>query len=211
MGGTVIAAVTYESYRSSYRAELQQVLAAKPDVIVLGAYLPDATTILREWRREPADVAWMIPGWAANAELVKACGPALTEGVISVDSVPNLDSAAFKNFAAPYQAATGQDATANIYAAMSFDMVTVLALAIEAAGPGADRAAINARLRDVANPPGAKVFSFAEGKAALKAGKIDYDGASSRLDFDAHGDVTPNFGVSVITQGALKRGEILAL
>jgi len=57
---------------------------------------------------------------------------------------------------------------------MAYDMVTVLALAIEAAGPGAPLAAINAKLRAVANPPGTKVFSFAEGKAALKAGKIDY-------------------------------------
>jgi branched-chain amino acid transport system substrate-binding protein len=211
LGGSVAAAVRYEPYRSSYRAELQQVLAAKPDVIVLGAHLPDATTILGEWRREPADVKWMIPGWAANAALVNACGPELTEGVISIDTVPDQGAASFAQFAGPYKAATGQDGADNIYAAMAFDMVTVLALAIEAAGPGAGRAAVNAQLREVANPPGTKVYSFAEGKAALATGKIDYDGASSRLDFDAHGDVTPTFGVSVITQGALKRAEILAL
>ncbi len=210
-GGTVAAAVIYEPYRSSYRAELQQVLAAKPDVIVLGAFLPEATTILREWRREPADITWIIPGWAANPELVKACGPELTEGVISVDTVPNIEAASFKAFAASYKAATGQDGASNIYAAMAYDMVIVLALAIEAAGARASLAEINAKLRAVANPPGTKVFSFAEGKAALKAGKIDYDGASSRLDFDAAGDIAPNFGVSVITQGVLKLSEIVAL
>jgi branched-chain amino acid transport system substrate-binding protein len=210
MGGTVAASVVYEPYRSSYRAELQQALAAKPDVIVLGAYLPEATAILRDWQRAPADLAWMIPGWAANAALVKACGPELTEGVISIDTVPNQGAASFEQFAAPYKAATGQDGADNIYAAMAFDMVTVLALAIESAGPGASRAAINAQLREVANPPGTKVSSFAEGRAALASGKIDYDGASSRLDFDAHGDVTPTFGVSIISQGALKLAEILA-
>jgi len=86
------------------------VLAAKPDVIVRGAFLPEgSTTILREWRREPADITWIIPGWAANPELVKACGAELTEGVISVDTVPNIEAASFKAFAASYKAATGQD------------------------------------------------------------------------------------------------------
>ncbi|MBV8165876.1 MAG: ABC transporter substrate-binding protein [Alphaproteobacteria bacterium] len=210
-GGTVAASVIYEPYRSSYRAELQQVLAAKPDVIVLGAFLHEATAILREWRREPADLAWIIPGWAANPELVKACGPELTEGVISIDTVPNLDAASFQEFSAAYKTATGQDGASNIYAAMAYDMVIVLALAIEAAGPTAPLAAINAKLREVANPPGEKVYSFAAGKAALKAGKIDYDGASSRLDFDAAGDIAPSFGVSVITGGALQRREVITL
>ncbi len=71
--------------------------------------------------------------------------------------------------------------------------------------------AINAKLREVSNPPGTKVFSFAEGKEALKRGKIDYDGASSRLDFDQYGDITPSFGVYVITKGVLVRHEIVSL
>ncbi len=90
-------------------------------------------------------------------------------------------------------------------------MVMVLALVMEAAGPGADVKAINAKLREVANPPGTKVYGFAEGKAALKRGKIDYDGASSRLDFDKYGDITPSFAVSVITKGELVRREIVSL
>jgi branched-chain amino acid transport system substrate-binding protein len=211
-GGTLVAAVAYEPYRPSYRAELQSVLAAKPDVIVLGSYLPDATTILHEWHQGGGGgPTWIIPGWAANAELVKALGPDVTEGVISIDLAPNAAAASFASFAAKYKTATGKDGASNIYAAMCYDMVIALALAIEAAGPGASVKAINAKLREIANPPGTKVFSFAEGKAALKAGKIDYDGASSRLDFDQYGDITPTFGVNVITKGALKLAEVVAL
>lgn len=81
-------------------------------------------------------------------------------------------------------------------------MVISLALAIEAAGPGADRAAINGKLRAVSNPPGEKVTSFAEGKAALAAGKeIDYDGASGPIDYNEAGDITPVFGVYIFEGG----------
>ncbi|MNC99011.1 hypothetical protein D3C83_171560 [compost metagenome] len=40
----------------------------------------------------------------------------------------------------------------------------------------------------VANGPGERVTTFAEGVAALKAGKkINYDGASSSVDFQPNG------------------------
>jgi branched-chain amino acid transport system substrate-binding protein len=91
-------------------------------------------------------------------------------------------------------------------------MVITLALAMEAAGPNADIAAINAKMREVANPPGEEVFTFAAGKAALAAGRaINYQGASSVLDFDQFGDVTPDFGVFVISGGRLERRYIVSI
>jgi branched-chain amino acid transport system substrate-binding protein len=79
----------------------------------------------------------------------------------------------------------------------------LLALAAEAA-KSADPKATAARVRDVSGPPGEMVFSFAEGVAALKAGKnIDFDGASSALDFDEGGDVRPTFGVYRVEKGQL--------
>jgi len=55
------------------------------------------------------------------------------------------------------------------------------------------------------------VASFAEGKAALKSGKINYDGASSVLDFDARGDVKPDFGVYVFEKGKMDRKYIVKI
>ncbi len=210
-GGKVVAEVVYEPNRPTYRSELQKVLAAKPDVIVTGSYLPDTTIILREWWQANQPVKWVIPGWAANPDLVKALGNEIVEGVISVDTVPNEKSASFVHYSALYEKATGKPGASNIYAAMTYDMVICLALAMEAAGPGATVARINAQLRAVANPPGKKVYTFAEGKAALKQGKIDYDGASSRLDFDEYGDVSPDFGVYIIEKGELVRRDVVSV
>ena len=93
----------------------------------------------------------------------------------------------------------------NPYAAMAYDQAVLYALAIEAAGPGATRAAVNAKVREVAGPGGTEVGSFQEGRTALPKGKIHYVGASSSLDFDKSGDVAPDFGVSVFTLCKLER------
>jgi len=209
-GGKVVEAVVYEPNQSSYRSELQKVLSAKPDVIVTGSYIADTTIILREWYQTGDTQKWIIPGWAANSDLIKAVGPEAAEGIISVESVSNEGSDAFKAYDAAYQKAINAPGLGNAYAAMAWDMVIVLALAIEAAGK-ADTAAINAKIREIANPPGKAVATFSEGKAALKAGKINYEGASSALDFDEYGDVTPDFSMSAIEKGKLVRKYIVKI
>ena len=42
-------------------------------------------------------------------------------------------------------------------------------------------------------------------------GKINYDGASSVLDFDAHGDVKPDFGVFVFEKGQMNRKYVVKI
>ena len=204
-GGTVVAGVVYEPNQSSYASELNKVLAAKPDVIVTGSYIADTTIILRNWFETGAANKWILPGWAGNPDLAKAVGAEVTEGVFSVDSVSNVGSAAYKLYDAAYRKAMGVGGEGNPYAAMAYDQAVLYALAIEAAGPGATRAAVNAKVREVAGPGGTEVGSFQEGRAALPKGKIHYVGASSSLDFDKSGDVAPDFGVSVFTLGKLER------
>lgn len=211
-GGEVLANVVYEPNRSSYRSELQQVLATNPDVIVMGSYLPDTTIILREWFQSGAENAWIIPGWAANPELVQALGEAATEGIISVDTVSNTNADSYKDLSERYRKATNTELADNVYAAMTYDMVISLALAAQKAGPDATPQQISDQIRAVSNPEGTKVYSFAEGKALLDQGQeIDYEGASSRLNFDEYGDSNPDFGVYVIKKGQFDRVDTVSL
>jgi branched-chain amino acid transport system substrate-binding protein len=209
-GNKVVASVVYEPNQPSYRSELQKILSANPDVIVTGSYLADTTIIMREWYQTGQPVKWIIPGWAANPDLVKAVGPDVVEGVISVDSVSNENAPSYKVYDEAYRKATGQPGQSNIFAAMTWDMVNCLALAIEAAN-SSETAAINAKIREVSNPDGQQVYTFAEGKEALKKGKINYEGASSVLDFDQYGDVTPDFGVFFIEGGQLNRSSVVKI
>jgi len=204
MGNDIVEKVVYEPNQPSYRSELMKVLAARPDAIVTGSYYADSTIIMREWFQTGEKNRWIIPGHATTPEFIKAVGP-VAEGVLTADLVVAKESPSY----APYDEAYrkhmgGQAGESNIYAAMTWDMTIALALAIEAAG-SANMTEVNKSIRTVANTPGTKVHSFAEGKSKLRAGKIDYDGASSILNFDENGDITPDFGVYQIEKGALVR------
>ncbi|HJP67535.1 MAG TPA: ABC transporter substrate-binding protein, partial [Sphingomicrobium sp.] len=161
-GKKIVEKVIYEPNQASYRSELQKILAAKPDVIVMGSYLADLTILLREWYQSGEQMRFITPTYAANPELVKALGADVVEGLISVDTVPNESAPAYKLFDDTYRKVMGQPGSTNSFAAMTWDMVTVLALAMEAAN-SAEIAAVNAKMREVANPPGQVVSSFAEG------------------------------------------------
>jgi branched-chain amino acid transport system substrate-binding protein len=90
--------------------------------------------------------------------------------------------------------------------------VIVVALAMEAAGANATVQQVNAKIRDIANAPGEPVYGFEQGAKLLRAGKkINFEGASSRLEFDKYGDVSPDFGVYVVEQGKLVRRDVVSI
>lgn len=210
-GGQVLARVVYNPNQASYKGELQQALAPKPDVIVMGSYLPDTTIILKEWYESGQSVKWITPGWAVNPKLIASVGAHVVEGVVAVDTVPDFDSPTYKRMGAELTKAMGVDPVTNPYGPMAYDQMILVALAIEAAR-GADPKAFKNKIREVSGPPGKKVYSFEEGVAGLrKGGKINYEGMSSKIDFDANGDVRPKFGVYEVRGGKLERVEILDL
>lgn len=201
-GGTLVESIVYEPNRPSYRSELQKVLSAKPDAVVMGSYLPDTSIILREWYQTGQDTRWMIPGFVGATNLVKAVGAEVAEGTMVIDIISNEGSKSLARFNQLYQKTTGKPGS-DTYAAMCYDMMMVLALALEAAGPNATTAQINAKIREVSSPGGTPVVTFEEGRNALKHGKISYEGASSKLNFDAIGDAAQDLSVGVIEKGVV--------
>lgn len=207
-GGSLVGEVVYQPNQTSYRTELQNVLATKPDVVILSGYTPDATIILREWYQDGTKTKFIMPGWSASNDLIKALGPTVTEGIISVQNVVADDGKNYGRFTESYKKANGQDP--DIYAAECYDMIITLALAIEAAGDGASVRKINDTIRTVTNAPGTKVSSFAEGRDLLRQGqKIDYDGVSSKVEMSEQGVTIPDFGVFEIESGKLVRKETI--
>src|SRR5207245_2722948 len=76
------------------------------------------------------------------------------------------------------------------YAPQAWDQMTLVALALASAKGEVSGTAIKDNLRAVSNPPGAVVYSFADGAKLLHEGKkINYEGASGSCDFDQIGDI----------------------
>jgi branched-chain amino acid transport system substrate-binding protein len=205
MGRKLVADVVYEPNRPSYRSEIQKVLSADPDVIIMGAFLPDMTVIVREVRQAGSDVPFIAPAFAATQKLIDDLGPEMTNGILTTDYVAALQSPAYAAFAKRFKETTGSEVGDNYYAACAYDMVITTALALEAAGADADREKIARSVRQIANPPGKAVASFAEARDALRKGeKINYEGASGPLDFNDKGDVKALFKLSVMKNGKIE-------
>lgn len=200
-GGTMVGTVPYEASKPSYRSELQTILAEKPDCIVLGSYLADTTIIVREAYQLGNTANIIAPHWALGDKLVEAVGAVVVEGIQTASAVLTKDNPSVALYDRMYQEAMGKPGSSNAYGAMCFDMVNVLAYALDAAGPNASRAAVNEKIREVANAPGEVVYDYVSGKERLKAGKVDYSGASSSINFDASGDDTGAFFSWDVVQG----------
>lgn len=210
-GGQVLASVVYNPNQSTYKSELAKVLAPKPDVIVLGSYLPDTTIILKEWYETGQPMKWIGPAWAINDKLIEALGAHVVEGAVGVVTVPDTNSAAYKRFEKKYKDVTGQDIMSNTYSGMVYDHTICLALAMVAA-KSEDPSVFKDKIQVISGPPGVKVYSFEEGVRELKKGsKIDYDGVSSKIDFDAAGDVVPYFGVFEVRNGKRERVDTIKI
>jgi branched-chain amino acid transport system substrate-binding protein len=200
VGGQVTGKVIYNPNQSSYRSEIQQALAGKPDVILFGGYTPDGIQVFKEWFQLGLDGTWMGPGFAFDQKFVQGIGAQAAEGIIVVEGAPNLQSSAYKNADKLFRAAHKEEA--DFFAAMAYDHLMVVALSVLAAKGDTAGDAIKANIRKVTNPPGKVVGSWAEAAPAVRAGeKVNYEGASSAIDFDDNGDAKTDFGVYRIKAG----------
>jgi branched-chain amino acid transport system substrate-binding protein len=215
VGGKVTGKVIYNPNQSSYRSEIQQALAGKPDVILFGGYTPDGIQIFKEWFQLGLGGTWMGPGFAFDQKFVAGIGAQAAEGIVVVEGAPNSNSSAFKNADKLYRAAHGQEA--DFFAAMAYDHLMVVALSVLAGKGDTAGDVIKTQIRKVSNPPGKVVGTWAEAAPAIRAGeKVNYEGASSAVDFDENGDAQTDFGVYRIRGGKwaldklIKFGELKA-
>ncbi|MBS3649811.1 ABC transporter substrate-binding protein [Pseudaminobacter sp. 19-2017] len=209
-GGEVADFIVYEPNQTSYRTELDRALSKNPDILVLSSYTPDVTIILKEWYQSGYDCKLISPGWSITQAVADALGPEVSAQATTISNVPASSTEAYKAFHEAFVARTGRQP--EMFATAAYDMVIVLALAIELAGASAKGTEISAKIRNVTNAPGNKVSTFAEGLAALKRGEeIDYEGASSPLEFGEAGQTTPAFGIFGFEDNKLALQEVMTL
>lgn len=209
-GGRVAEFIIYEPNQTSYRTELDRALSRNPDILVLSSYTPDVTIILKEWYQTGHDCKFIAPGWTITQAVADALGEEVSSRSTTISNVPASGSEAYRKFHDAFVARTGREP--EMFAAAAYDMVITLALAIELAGADAKSSVVSTKIRPVTNAPGRKVSTFAEGRDALRNGEeIDYEGASSSLEFGPQGQTTPAFGVFGFENNKLTLQEVITL
>ena len=193
-GGTVTATAAHGSGQASYVAELEDVTAGNPDVLVAVSYQRQAEVYLREALEGGYADTFLFVDGTKSPELFETVGWDLLEG--SYGTGPGVDETRLeaRAFADAYAAVYGEQPRRQ-FVAGAYDAAVLVGLAAAAAGTVTDSAAIRDQLRSVANPPGVVVGPGAAGiKRALRliseGVDINYEGASGPVDLDANGDVT---------------------
>ncbi len=208
VGGRIVGQATYNPNQPSYRSDIQQALSGKPDVILFGGYTPDGIQIFKEWFQLGLGGTWMGPGFAFDQKFIQGIGAQVAEGIVVVEGATNTESSAYKHANELYRTAHGE--AADFFVGMGYDHLMVVALSILAAKGDSAGKAIVANLRKVTNPPGEVVGTWAEASPLIQAGKkVNYEGASSAVDFDENGDVRTDFGLYRIKGGKWALGQVM--
>ena len=205
-GVTPAEVVEFTPGKASYRSEVQQALAAEPDGIVLVASPEDSVRVMTNAFQAGYQGGWFMTQDQTNAEFIELAGPELVEGVFGLEEVASADSAdRNRAFEEAYKAYSGEEV--KIFGTNTYDSMTVIALAALRAqrdGGAVTRESLAASIRAVSSPGADKVAvtSYAEGKAALEAGKeVDYQGLVGPIDFDDYGNIAAPFGIRKIEDG----------
>jgi ABC-type branched-subunit amino acid transport system substrate-binding protein len=188
MGGTVVKKVVLAPGQSSYLNEIKEVAGANPTMVFLAVGQTTGVNFTKQAYQRGYEWKYWVTAELQSDDFVKAAGVEVAKGAINPVSSQVEGAPGWERFSAAYEKRFGEKPQSGFYQAETYDAVILAALAAQAAGD-ASGASIDAKLLDVSQG-GKKVYSYAEGVAALKAGEdIDYEGASGPLDFSATGNV----------------------
>lgn len=175
----------YDDKKTTLRTEVDSVLRAKPDAIVMGGYTIDTAVLVRDLYRASFKGKLLGFGYAVNKQLVEALPADVSEGILTLSPSAAEGSNGYRHVAR----LLGID-TPDTYSCQVYDHVNLIALAL-AAGRGDTGAVIKDNVRKVSQGGGEWVDNAVDGIKLVAGGKkVDYDGASGPCDFTEIGDIS---------------------
>ncbi len=183
-GGSVDLLI-YDANKPSLRTEVDQVMRARPDVIVLGGYTPDTTVLLRDIFRAGFRGKLLAYAYSVNQQMIASLPKEVTEGIYTLAPSPAQGTDAFNRVVR----ITG-NSNPDPYTCQIYDQVNLILMAMAVGGDGTGQA-IHDNIRKVSQGGGDAVDNASDGLRAIAAGKkVDYTGASGPCDFTDAGDIT---------------------
>ncbi|MBH5384745.1 ABC transporter substrate-binding protein [Bradyrhizobium diversitatis] len=186
VGGQIVGEpLYYNPTQVSYRAEAEKLIASKAPALFLAGYVTDFTALYRELVRGGYTGKVFALSFAVGPDFKKAVGSA-AEGILHGSPVPPVGKDSYD----AYLRLVGVKPNGQIqfpYGCAAYDEINLLLLGM-ASAKSTEARALSDNIMKVANGPGERVTTFAEGAKLLAEGKsINYDGASSSADFLPNG------------------------
>jgi branched-chain amino acid transport system substrate-binding protein len=183
-GGQVTGFIIYERDKTNFRSEIDQLMRSRSDTVMLNGYLPDVTILLRELFRAGFDGRKFTFAYAAPPSIFQSLPNDVTNGLITFQPSPDVDSNAFKRLQSRFG-----NTEVDPYSAQTNDHATLAILAAAQAGDAAGTA-IRDNVRRISQGNGEKVDNVTDGLRAIAAGRaVNFEGASGPVEFDERGDI----------------------
>ena len=195
LGGTIVSNITIAPDQTSYRSQVQQIIAAKPDVIFTQTDPATAAVVFQNFKElDNLAIPFVGTDVTGGAEYLKAVTfPIAHDHLISVYGT-SVSGQGADEFNKIFAAMNGASAIPLANANYAYDAVVSLALAIQKAGTTSGPEVIKA-MKHVTNPPGATCSTYASCLAIVKSGKdANYDGASGDLNYNQYNNVFGPYG-----------------
>jgi len=214
-GGKITAKVAHQDEpQPTYAAQLEQLLAGDPEVVLAISYPGQASVYMAEARDLFDFTSWQFTDGTQSLDIVEALGADVIEGQYGTSAGADPEWGGWVTFAADYKDAYGQ-APPLPYIDTGYDAMASIGLAIIKAyvdGVEVNSANIAARLRTVSNPPGevVGVGDFKNAMELIKAGTdVDYSGAAGGVNYDDLGDVVTPMAVWQYHAGSIENVTVL--
>jgi branched-chain amino acid transport system substrate-binding protein len=202
LGGRVTVNQSHEPRQADYQREARAVATGAGDVALFAYSGSGGVQYLKDVLDQPGVRRVFGTDGLMSKDLAGALSPEQLARMTFVLAAADTEREGYKRWLAMATAAKVK--ADGPYVANAYDAAFLMALAIEAAGV-ADKSKVAAGLRAVSGPKGAVIYpgEFAKAKGLLKQGvRINYDGASGPVDFDAAGDIVGRFSINRFSNGA---------
>ncbi len=205
-GGAVAISAPHEDGKADYSAEVGALSAAGAEYLAVFGYVDQGGKGIIQTSLDTGGFDKFILGDGMIGDsLIADIGDDLNGTIGTLPGSDSEGSAMFKELAT----AGGIEKNDGPYMPESYDGAALIILAMQAAG-STDRAAIQAKIMDVANAPGEKIFpgELAKGLEILAGGgEIDYQGASN-VEFTDVGEAAGSFKELEIKDGKFETVKI---
>ncbi len=191
-GGRIVANIEFKPDQPSYRAEVDKVFSEKVDAVWVPGYVNQFTAIAKDiFRGGYKSKVYTLTiaasaGKDGNSAFIKNVGKEVAEGIEHVQPISPPDR---PEYAAFVKAMGAPDGTIFPFAALQYDTINVMALAMEKAKSAA-AADFCKHIIAITNGPGKKVATAVEALPLLRKGEaIDFTGAGMDCQFDTTGEL----------------------
>jgi branched-chain amino acid transport system substrate-binding protein len=185
LGGKIATSITIAPGQTSYRTEVQGVIAKNPDVIFTQTDAPTAAVLFKNFKDlDNLAIPFVGTDVTGGDDYLKAITyPVAHDHLTSVYGT-SVSGAATDEFNKVFAVVAGANQQPLANANYAYDAVISQALAIDKANSisGPD---INAAMTQVTNSPGTQCYTYKTCLDLIKAGtKINFEGASGPLDYN---------------------------